>query len=62
MNTNKTYYEAGKYYAVIRLPNGHVYYSGGFNSRSTAYRYAVKETQKHVQAYRMGMIYNTRGM
>ncbi len=60
--TQKTYYESGKYYAVITLPNGYTYYSGGFNSWSSARRYAIKETNKHKQAAKFGMIYNTKGM
>jgi len=57
-----SYYEDGRYYAVIRLPNGHDYYSGSFNSRSAAYRHSVKETAKHKFAATFGCIYNTRGM
>lgn len=58
--TPKTYSEGGKFYAVITLPNGHTYYSGAFNSRSAAYRYAVKENKKHQHAAKNGMIYNVR--
>ena len=58
----KTYYEDGKYYAVITLPNGYTYYSGPFNSRSAAYRYSVKENKNHAWAYKNGMIYNTKGL
>lgn len=57
-----TYYESGKYYAVITLPNGYTYYSGGFNSRSTARRYAIRENTRHQQASKQGMIYNTKGL
>ena len=62
MTVTLTHYESGKYYAVITLPNGHVYYSGGFNSRSAARRYAIRENARHKQASKMGMIYNTRGV
>lgn len=55
-----THEEGGKYYAVITLPNGYTYYSGAFNSRSSARRYAIRETNKHKQANKQGMIYNVR--
>ncbi len=57
-----THYEDGQFYAVITLPNGHTYYSGMFNSRSAARRFALKENAKHRWAASIGMIYNTRGM
>jgi hypothetical protein len=47
---------------VIVLPGGHEYYSGGFKSKSSAYRYSVKETEKHKWAFKTGMNYNTRGL
>lgn len=56
----KTYYESGKFYAVITLPNGQVYYKGSYNSRSTARRVAIKENEKHRQATRSGMVYNVK--
>lgn len=56
----KTHYEDGKYFAIIYLPNGFSYYSGAFNSRSTARRYSIRETNRHKQAAQRGMIYNTR--
>ena len=56
---NKTYYESGKYYAVIWI-NGHSYYKGPYNSRSTARRVAIREQSKHDHAKQNGMIYNTR--
>lgn len=55
-----TYYESGKYYAVVTLPNGHTYYKGPYNSRSTARRVALKENKMHEHAQRSGMIYNVR--
>jgi hypothetical protein len=55
-----TYYEAGKYYAVITLPNGQTYYKGAYNSRSTARRVAIRENTKHQQTARSGMIYNVK--
>jgi hypothetical protein len=55
-----TYYESGKYYAVITLPNGQTYYKGAYNSRSTARRVAIRENSKHQQAARSGMIYNVK--
>jgi hypothetical protein len=58
----KTYYENGKYYAIIYLPNGHTYYSGAFKSRSSARRYSIRETRRHKWASQNHMIYNTRGM
>jgi len=54
-----TYYEDG-YWAVITLPNGHTYYKGTYNCRSTAYRVAKRENRKHAWANQNGMIYNTR--
>jgi len=42
-----THYEDRKFYAVITLPSGHDYYSGPFNSRSAARRFALKENQRH---------------
>lgn len=62
MKKQLTYSESGKFYAVITLPNGYTYYSGGFNSRSSARRYALKENAKHAQAAKSGMIYNTKGL
>ena len=56
----KTYYESGKFYAVITLPNSQTYYKGPYNSRSTARRVSIRENAKHRQAARMGMIYNVR--
>jgi len=57
-----THYEDGRFYAVITLPSGHDYYSGPFNSRSAARRFALKENQRHRFAASCGMIYNTRGV
>jgi hypothetical protein len=62
MSKGSTHYEDGKYYAVIRLPNGHEYYSGAYKSKSAAYRYSVQETARHRAASANGMIYNTRGL
>lgn len=58
MSKGKTYYEDGRYYAVITLPNGHEYYSGAFNSRSSAYRYSVEQNARHRWASKNGFIYN----
>jgi len=58
----KTHYEDGRYYAVIVLPGGHEYYSGGFRSKSSSYRYSVKETAKHKWAFNNHSTYNTRGL
>ena len=65
MRRRKTYrelsYSAGLvYYAVIYLPNGMDYYSGGFTNRSSARRYAIREQAKHNHADRNGMVYNVR--
>lgn len=56
----KTYYESGKFYAVITLPNGQTYYKGAYNSRSTARRVAIREQAKHKHAASNGMIYNVK--
>lgn len=58
----RTHEEGGRYYAIITLLNGHEYYSGAFNSRSSAYRYSVKETRKHRLAVINHMTYNTKAM
>lgn len=57
-----TYYESGKFYAVVTLPNGQTYYKGPYNSRSTARRMALKENHMHQRAHSMGMIYNVRSL
>lgn len=56
----KTYSEDGVFYGVVYLPNGHTYYVGHFNCRSTARRHAIKETHKHQFARQNGTIYNIR--
>lgn len=53
---NKTYYESGKYYAVIWV-NGHSYYKGPYNSRTTARRIAIQEQAK---VNRTDMKYNPK--
>lgn len=58
----RTYIEDGVIYAVITLPNGQEYYADrGFKCRSTARRFAIKESNKHKWAQSHGMIYNTKG-
>lgn len=43
----KTYQEGKWFYAVVSLPSGLTYYAGEFKSRSSAYRFSVKENEKH---------------
>lgn len=43
----KTYREDGWFYAVVTTPSGWTYYAGKFKSRSSAYRFSVKENEKH---------------
>jgi hypothetical protein len=55
-----TYSESGKFYAVVTLPNGHTFYRGPYNSRSTARRVALAENKRQRLAARSGMIVNYR--
>lgn len=58
----KTYREDGWFYAVVTTPSGWTYYAGEFKSRSSAYRFSVKENEKHKFAASFGCIYNTKAM
>lgn len=52
MKKHITHCEDGKFYGLVKIENGHEYYIGPFNSRSTARRAVLKNDYRKASGYK----------